>query len=94
LSKAADAAVALEVSFLQSAPSFGKKRISEDEWTVSLNRFFREARKIRRRFSLGLIASARTTYLFQQRLIGAGLPADIVRKVVFSLILSCLSNED
>jgi hypothetical protein len=88
LSKVTEAAVALEEAFLRSAPSNRKKRSSEEEWTRSLHKFFVEAADIRRRFSLGLIGRARTAYLLQQKLIVAGFPADVVRKLVFSLILN------
>lgn len=93
MSKAAEAAVALEQAFLRSAPTNKKKRLSETEWSHSLKRFHNEASEIRQRFSLGFLARARAAYLLQQRLIAAGFQADAVRKLVFSLILSSFSGK-
>ncbi|HJV85650.1 MAG TPA: hypothetical protein VJ698_09240 [Noviherbaspirillum sp.] len=93
MSKAADAAVALEQAFMRAAPPSKNKRMSEDAWLKALNQFHAEAREIRRRHSLGFLARAKAAYLLQQKLIAAGIHADIVRKVVFSLILSAFSGE-
>ena len=93
MSKAAEAAVALEEAFLRSAPANRKQRLSEEEWARSLKKFHVDASKIRRRFSLGFLARARAAYLLQQRLLTAGFQADAVRKVVFSLILSSFTGE-
>lgn len=94
LGKVADAAVALEEAFLRSVPANKNKRMNEDEWARSLEKFHVEARAIRRRFSLGFLARARATYLLQQKLIAAGVHADAVRKVVFSLVLSSFSGQE
>lgn len=93
LSKVSEAAVALEEAFIRSAPANKKQRLSETEWTHSLKKFHGEASEIRRRYSLGFVARARTAYLLQQRLMAAGFPADAVRKVVFSLVLSSFTGE-
>lgn len=92
LSKAAEAAVALEQAFLRSVPANKKKRLSEEEWAHSLKKFYAEASQIRLRFSLGFLARARATYLLQQRLIAAGFQSDAVRKVVFSLVLNSFTG--
>ena len=92
LSKAAEAAVALEQAFLRSAPANKKKRMSETEWTHSLKKFYDEAGQIRQRFSLGFFTRARAAYVLHQRLIAAGFQADAVRKVVFSLILNSFTG--
>jgi hypothetical protein len=93
LSKASEAAVALEEAFLRAAPANKKKRPSETEWTLALKKFHAEASEIRRRYSLGFLARARASYLLQQRLIAAGFQADTVRKVVFSLVLNSFTVE-
>ncbi len=93
MSKATEAAVALEQAFLRSAPTNKKKRLSETEWTLSLNKFHAEANDIRQRFSLGFFARARAAYLLQRRLIAAGFQPDAVRKVVFSLILNSFTGK-
>lgn len=92
MSKAAEAAVALEQAFLRSAPANKQKRLSEAEWAHSLKKFHVEAKEIRQRFSLGFIARARVAYLLQQRLIAAGFHADAVRKLVFSLVLNSFTG--
>jgi hypothetical protein len=92
LGKTMDAAVALAEAFFRAVPSDKKKRLSEKEWTLSLARFHRDAKAIRLRYALGFIGRARAAYYFQQRLIAAGFQADVVRKVVFSLVLNSLSS--
>ncbi len=92
MGKVIEAADALEQAFLRSTPENRKKQLSEAEWTRSLKKFYEEARQIRQRFSLGFIARARAAYRLQQRLIAAGYPADAVRKVVFSLILTSFTG--
>lgn len=93
MSKVSDAADALEQAFLRSVPANKKKRLNVDEWTISLQKFYLEASEIRRRYSLGLIARARVAFNLQQRLMAAGFPAEAVRKVVFSLILSSFTGQ-
>lgn len=92
MSKAAEAAVALEAALLRAVPANKKHRISEAEWVKSLKVFHHEAREIRQQFSLGFLGRARATYLLQQRLIAVGFPADTVRKVIFSMILSSFTG--
>lgn len=88
MSKSNEAALALAEAFFRSVPKDKKKRISESEWTVALQKFHRDALAIRKQFSLGIFGGAKATYLFQKRLIAAGFDADTVRKVVFSLVLN------
>lgn len=92
LSKAAEAAAALEQAFLRAAPPSKNKRMSEEAWLKALTEFHAEARQVRQRFSLGFLGRAKAAYLLQQRLLAAGIQADTVRKVVFSLILSAFSG--
>lgn len=88
LSRATEAAEALEQAFLRAAPPSKNKRMSEDAWVKALTQFHAEAKQIRQRFSLGFFGRAKAAYFLQQRLIAAGIQADTVRKVVFSLILN------
>lgn len=92
LSKTSEAAIALEEAFLRAMPANKKKRQNEAEWALSLKKFHAEASEIRRRYSLGFIARARSAYLLQQKLIAAGFQADAVRKVVFSLVLNSFTG--
>ncbi|MDD5248845.1 MAG: hypothetical protein PHY45_07665 [Rhodocyclaceae bacterium] len=91
MGKVTDAAVALEEAFFLSVPA-GKKRLSEDGWLGALAKFHERAREIRSRYALGVIGRARAAYLLQQRLMAAGFPADVVRKVVFMLVLNSFSG--
>lgn len=93
MSKATEAAVALEQAFIRSAPANKKNRLSEADWTLALKKFYAEASEIRLRYSLGFLARARAAYLLQQRLIAIGFPADAVRKVVFSLVLNSFTGK-
>ena len=89
LGKASDASLALEEAFFKCIPSVNrKKRLSEAEWDKALQAFHRKARAIRLQFSLGPFARALTTYRFQKRLFEAGFDGDVVRKVIFSLVLN------
>jgi hypothetical protein len=67
--------------------------VSEADWANALNKFYREASEIRRRYSLGFLARALAAYSFQRRLLDAGFDPDTVRKVVFSLVLSSFSSK-
>ncbi len=62
--------------------------MSESEWANALQKFHNEAHAIRHKFALGLIARALVANQFQKQLLAAGFDADIVRKVVFSLVLN------
>ncbi len=91
MSKATEAAIALNVAFAKCVPANQKKRMSDAEWALSLQKFHLEARAIRKRLALGPLARALATYHFQKRLLKAGFDADIVRKVVFSLVLNAFT---
>ena len=93
LSKAAEAAAALEQAFQRAAPTNKKKRLSKEEWAHALSKFQAEAGVIRQRYGLGFIARARAAYLLQQRLMAAGFQADAVRKVIFSLVLNSFTGK-
>lgn len=69
-------------------PTINKKRVSEAQWSASLEKFHTEAKQISLRFSLGPLSRALAAYHFQKRLLQAGFDADVVRKVVFSLVLN------
>ena len=88
MSKVSDAALALADAFFKSMPASGKRRMSESEWAVSLEKFHLSAREIRKQYVLGRLSRAVVTYKFQKHLFNAGLDADVIRKVVFSLVLN------
>ena len=91
MSKPAQVAAELETAFFRCAPTGRKKRTSEAEWAGALVKFQAEAREIRSRHALGVIGRARAAFLLQPRLIAAGIPAEVVRKLVFSLVLNSFS---
>ena len=93
MGKVSDASIALVEAFFRSAPANQKKKMSEAEWASALQRFHREAMEIRKRYALGFLSRALATYQFQKRLFAAGLDADIVRKVVFSLVLNAFVSK-
>jgi len=91
LGKTAEAAKALTEAFFTSVPANRKKRMSESEWTGALQRFHKDAQSIRQKYSLGPIGRALSTYKFQKHLLQAGFDGDLVRKVVFSLIINAFA---
>jgi hypothetical protein len=91
LSKAVDAATALNLAFAKCLPASQKKRMSEAEWSVALQKFHGEARTIRKHYALGPLGRAMATYQFQKLLIKGGFDAATVRKVVFSLVLNAFT---
>jgi hypothetical protein len=93
MSKASQATDELLAAFSRVVPSSKKGRMSEQDWTVAIEKFHGEAREIRRRLSLGILARARSAFMLQQRLLAAGIPADVVRKLVFTLVLNVFSGK-
>ena len=53
-----------------------------------LRKFYAEARAQREQRRLGVIARARVAFYLQQRLIDSGYPSDLVRQVLFAMLLS------
>jgi hypothetical protein len=88
MSKSSIAAIELNQAFARSVPANQKKRLSEAEWAIALSKFHADAKRIRAKLSLGVMARAMATYRFQKLLLQAGFDAEIVRKVVFSLVLN------
>lgn len=94
MSKTTDAAAELEAAFFRSAPANNKKTASEDDWSVALKKFHAQAKEIRRHHALGILGRARLAYLLQQRLMAKGMPAEVVRKVVFALVMSSFTGKE
>lgn len=88
MGKASNASEALAEAFFKAVPANQKKKISEAQWSVALQKFQLEAKQISVRMSLGPLTRAMAAYHFQKRLIRAGFDTDVVRKVVFSLVLN------
>jgi hypothetical protein len=70
----------------------GRKKSSEKEVQqqidAGLARFYEAARAERERSRLGLIGRARVSFALQQRLLGAGYPAPLVKQVLFAMLVS------
>jgi hypothetical protein len=94
MSKAEQAADEWAAAFFRAVPADRKKRVKEGEWAAALERFHRDARTIRQRLSLGVLARARSALLLQRRLIAGGFPPDIVRKLVFTLLLNAFAGKE
>lgn len=83
-------AVALEKAFLACVPQKGKnqKKIGEKEWAQALEKFNAKAKSLRLEYRLGWFGRALTAYRFQRNLIAQGHPPDMVRQLVFSMVLN------
>jgi len=88
MSKSSVAAQDLTEAFFSCLPKGKKQQYSEAQWGATLQQFYKEAGKIRARYRLGVLGRALTAYHFQKRLFEAGIDSDVVRKVVFSLLLN------
>lgn len=53
-----------------------------------LDQFYAEARTQRTQMRLGVIRRAQVAFYLQQRLLAAGYPADLVRQVLFAMLMS------
>jgi hypothetical protein len=53
-----------------------------------LNKFYAEARLQRKKMRPGLFRRARVAFYLQQRLLAAGYPPDLVRQVLFAMLLA------
>lgn len=89
MSRYSDATGVLEAAFARSVPAGKKKKPpTQAEWAAALEKFNGEARVIRAQFHLGVIGRAVVAYRLQQRLMASGYPPDVVRQLLFSMILN------
>lgn len=73
-----------EAKYKKSPSSRDIKSASE----AALQKFYETARGERLRNQLGVIGRARVAFGLQQRLLTAGYPSDLVKQVLFALLLS------
>lgn len=66
----------------------GPKKLALKTVEEGLRKFYAEARAQREQRRLGVIARARVAFYLQQRLIDSGYPPELVRQVLFSMLLS------
>lgn len=63
------------------------KSPSKAEWALALEKFNSQARAIRTQFRLGLLGRAIVAYRLQPRLLAVGYSPDVVRQILFSMVL-------
>ncbi|MES2584929.1 MAG: hypothetical protein V4627_19550 [Pseudomonadota bacterium] len=88
MSRYSDATQTLESAFLAVVPKPKKnKPPSKAEWAQALEQFNTQARAVRTQYRLGLLGRAIVAYRLQPRLIAAGYSPDVVRQILFSMVL-------
>lgn len=88
MSRYSEATQALESAFMAVIPKPKKNKApSKAEWTQALEQFNTQARGVRERYHLGLWGRAAVAYRLQPRLIAAGYAPDVVRQILFSMVL-------
>ncbi len=88
MGKYSQAALALENAFAQSIPGGGgKKKVTKADWATALVKFNQAAREVRTQYKLGVIGRAAAAYQFQRSLLAKGYPPDMVRQLVFSMVI-------
>lgn len=83
-----EVAVALEQAFSLSIPAGKKKLQSKADWAAALEKFNEKAKLIRSQYKLGVIGRALVAYRLQRHLIANGYPPNVVRQLLFSMILN------
>lgn len=83
-----DCAAALEQAFQRCFPTSKKGPPSQAQWAQALVGFNREARQLRSTYRLGVLGRARVALRFQRRMIAQGHPPDMVRQLVFSMVIN------
>jgi hypothetical protein len=78
----------LESAFVAALPKPRKTGLKQSEWAKSLERFNIDAKAIRSKHKLGVVGRAVVAYRLQKRLIERGYPADVVRQLLFAMILN------
>lgn len=88
MSRYSNATQALEAAFMAVVPKPKKnKPPGKAEWAQALEQFNTKAREVRARHHLGLLGRAIVAYRLQPRLIAAGYAPDVVRQILFSMVL-------
>lgn len=88
MSRYSDATKALESTFLAVIPKTKKNKApSKAEWALALEKFNIQAREVRDQYRLGLLGRAVVAYRLQPRLIAVGYTPDVVRQILFSMVL-------
>lgn len=72
--------------------SRGRPEFSQAQIDLALDRLGGEMRKLRSQHRLGLIESARLMLELQSRLFAAGYPPEVVRSLVFSMVMQLFTG--
>lgn len=75
-------------NFQRQLPLASRKTLSKKAIDQRLDRFYAEARDVRKRHRLWLFSWARVILKLQQRLLQAGYPADGMKPLLLGLIIS------
>lgn len=88
MSRYSEATQALESAFMAVIPKPKKNKApGKAEWAQALEQFNKQARGVREQYRLGLWGRAAVAYRLQPRLIAAGYASDVVRQILFSMVL-------
>jgi len=88
VSRYSEATLALESAFLAVIPKAKKNKApSKADWALALEQFNVRAREVRVQYRLGLIGRAVVAYRLQPRLIATGCGPEVVRQILFSMVL-------
>jgi hypothetical protein len=88
VSRLSEATQALESAFMAVIPKPKKNKApSKAEWALALEKFNAQAREVRAQYRLGLLGRAVVAYRLQPRLMEAGYAPDVVRQILFSMVL-------
>lgn len=89
MSRYSEATQALEFAFISVIPKPKKNKApTKAEWALALEAFHKKAREIRVQYRLGFIGRAVVAYRLQPRLLAAGCAPDMMRQILFSMVLN------
>lgn len=95
VSRYSEAAQALENAFLAVVPKPKKNKApAKAEWALALEKFNTQARSIRTQYRLGFLGRAIVAYRLQPSLLAAGYAPDVVRQILFSMVLHAFVGEE
>lgn len=88
MSRYFEATQALEIAFKAAIPKPKKnKSPGNAEWALALEKFNARAREIRNQYRLGLLGRVVVAYRLQPQLLSMGYSPEVVRQILFSMVL-------
>lgn len=89
MSRYSDATLALEAAFMAVIPKPKRNKApSKADWALALEKFNSQAREVRGEYRLGVVGRAVVAYRLQPRLLANGYPSDVVRQILFAMVLN------